>query len=499
MMILTGCNGQSDEKNTETNSEPKEKTSVSESGDISEDENIQVSVPSQHSSDDKITFVTIDSAAMRSDKIINELNEKLHENGVEKDVEFIGFSPFDYEESVEQWLSEGNKADIMFSGYSSQDNPLQTYKKFVDNNKFVCLDDYFDTDCGKKLKSTYTENYWDSLKIDGKIYGISYYDEMGYDTYQVVNEEKCKEFGFDSDTFSGDWSEFNNENMKKASLVLSDVSDVIAYEDYYSFLDGELFGIKIIEDKSGYKAVNIFEEYKDDYKQIEDLIKKGIANQTETENMILRTTGGGYNFSEYVSPNPNAPTILTKSKIIKKAQARQSGCATGIISDSSNKEDAFKVLALINSDEETANILKYGLKDENYKEEDGVVIQKDDEIPLLCEANNLICKPFAAENEPADKYKKMTEYNENMDKNKFIDFRADFSGIDVKKLSAAYSEICNDFSEDISIDLNQETSENTTFKFSADDAVLKLKNAGMDEALKKINEQLEIYNGTDIE
>lgn len=111
----------------------------------------------------------------------------------------------------------------------------------------------------------------------------------------------------------------------------------------------------------------------------------------------------------------------------------------------------------------------------------------------------MICKPFAAENEPADKYKKMTEYNKNMDENKFIDFRADFSGIDVKKLSAAYSEICNDFSEDISIDLNQETSENTTFKFSADDAVLKLKNAGMDEALKKINEQLEIYNGTDTE
>ncbi len=482
-LSFSGCNNTESGGKDSSSKQSKSKNNT----ELADSDNTTNDVAAANADPEKITFLTIEPCVINSESL-DEVNQKLKEHGVSKEVQFISFDATDYQNSVDSWENLGNKADIMFSGFATSEQPIATYKTFVDEGKFICLDDYLDSDEGVKLKETYTENYWDSLKIDGKIYGLSYFDTMGYSTYQVTNDEACEKVGLDLSNFDGDWSKFEDKAKDKGSIILYDFDEVLTYEDYFECPTLNNFGIGIIKENGNFKAVNKFEQSEKTFKSIETLLKNGIVNINENQNWLFRFSSGTYDYSGYT---PLSSNVKTSSKQIKTSTVKQSNVVTGVCSDCENKDDAFKVLALINSDEEIANLLKHGIEGENYTMTDGLVTETDGSNQLWLQPNDLVCLPIANAGEEKDKREKIIKYNNSLEENPLMNFRADFSNINAQKLAAAYNEIIEWWTNDVYIDPTSEEYKDYEYQFSTNNAIQKLKSAGIDDVLAELNLQLE--------
>lgn len=133
----------------------------------------------------EIVWITESSLQNVCTEMETEFNELLKKRGGDYRVRFMCFPMETYEEDVEEYL-ENNSADIIYSNLrvvGDDNNQFYSfYKKgYLENLDKVRLDvDFY---------AAYPEETWETMEINGEIYGIPTYSNVGNGLYYVFNKE----------------------------------------------------------------------------------------------------------------------------------------------------------------------------------------------------------------------------------------------------------------------------------------------------------------------
>lgn len=128
------------------------------------------------SNGDKLTTLTwyaIGEEPKDLDKVLAEANKYLEDKiNAHLDMKFIGFG--DYNQKMSVVINSGEDYDLAFTCSWAGD--------YLGNSRkgaFLELDEYLNSDTGKKLKETVDSRFWEGATIDGKIYGVPNQKELG--------------------------------------------------------------------------------------------------------------------------------------------------------------------------------------------------------------------------------------------------------------------------------------------------------------------------------
>ena len=135
-------------------------------------------------------YMSLPSVASDTDKVIAQLNEYTREKiGVE--IEYLPMSDSDYMEKMPTYVNSGSEWDICFTANWSTD-----YIQFSQRDAFLDLS----TSLPEYAKETWEfipESLWKSATVNGGIYGVPSYKEMGWQGGLYVNSEMAKAYGID--------------------------------------------------------------------------------------------------------------------------------------------------------------------------------------------------------------------------------------------------------------------------------------------------------------
>lgn len=335
---------------------------------------------------------------------ILEINEYLDSLGCEFAV-YFKVLPRDnemyYTDMLQRDIKSGEEYDIVFSGLSEVGQEDSSYRRSVKRNIFTPLDDYLaKTQLGKKLYSLMPEKYWDTLRINGSIYGVdgafsSLKSGLGF----LYDSGLVQKYGYDVLKSPLDQPDILHKIKDNESC------DIIAmFNDLY--VDGSYiedpsvtFGVYFDSEQKQAKCILDNEDYIAHTRMIYELNKEGLVTKLgegfykdscfmfKNTSQVMYPEGTVYE-TEYLStgnyqnviPSFGAPTI------------NKAGTATGICSASKHKDKAFELLALAQTDPYLNNLLTYGIEGHDYikigKRVDGMF-----RADILRFANRAICYP----------------------------------------------------------------------------------------------------------
>lgn len=135
-------------------------------------------------------YMSINPIAADTDKVIAKLNEYTEKKiGVKIDYTVIA-NP-DYKEKMPNIINANEYFDICFTA-----NWTTNYLQFADKGAFMDITELLP----KYAKETYDfipKALWKAVSVNGKIYGVPSYKEMGWQGGLFVNGKMAKEYGID--------------------------------------------------------------------------------------------------------------------------------------------------------------------------------------------------------------------------------------------------------------------------------------------------------------
>lgn len=135
-------------------------------------------------------YMSLPSVAADTDQIIDQLNEYTREKiGIE--IDYMPMSDSDYMEKMPTYINSGENFDICFTSNWSTD-----YLQFAQRDGFLDLSELL-PEYGKETWEFIPEELWKAATVNGAIYGIPSYKEMGWQGGIYVNSEMAEEYGID--------------------------------------------------------------------------------------------------------------------------------------------------------------------------------------------------------------------------------------------------------------------------------------------------------------
>ena len=343
---------------------------------------------------------------------VEEINKYLDDNGYDL---AVCFKPIhvDYEnyrrfpdacvEDTKELLDSGEQIDII--------SPMN-YEDYVFGGMYEPLDDYFETDLGKKLYGIMPTGHWESLRINGRIYGV--HGPSGYtltpDWGYFVNAGLAEKYGFDvskpideqidilkkvkqnepgCDIFS---MSLSRTQIPILNVGLKEIS-IGAVSVYWN---DETHSAECAFDNAEYlQRLRLYDALKG-----EGLFKNDRYSTSKNNFFIMQENieGAGtvYNTSDRVTVNYNGNEIEAIPVYDSPTYIRKCGVATGVCSYSDSKEKAFRLLALTQTDAYLNNLLSFGIEGEDYELENGAIkeVSVDYSFNKLYFANHMICLPY---------------------------------------------------------------------------------------------------------
>ncbi len=348
---------------------------------------------------DKVVVFVLDAAAFpRKEGQIARFNELLvNKYGCDFVVEFRGYTSYPmpaqknytHYEMVMDMKNMGHRTDILYCGHSGD------YSRFVEAGIYEPLNDYFATDEGKQLYEAYAPEIWKKTERDGLIYGYMSDIYPSGSAYSLCNTELAAKYGVTVP--EGEWSFYDvgrylevagvtQDNMAADEVLLSGVSEgLLLLEGYTTGLiyQGEHIYFKTDGD-NGWIAVDLSKE--DDFlklvKTIKEYSDKGWYSCNEDGRVdqyvdvregrfvfsftAMSSAGVMYMDNKYVGSENNIIHNVTCGKVTYEANFLMENMVSGVTTWAEYKEEALKLLTLINTEAELSNLLNYGIEGVHY-------------------------------------------------------------------------------------------------------------------------------------
>ena len=321
-------------------------------------------------------LIPVNDMSVIDSKLVTMLNDKLEKDGHDFSVCFhlvneLALSPIDY---YEEHLNDENKIDIILTGAGVPEDiaaewgipsHTNTYKECINKGYLTPLNDYFKTKHGEKLYNSFDKKYWDQLSdADGKIYGAYPGILANVPLTISFDIDVSKKLGFSADSFDGSLKSLETylKKLKETEdipglIYASEKRELQSYIGYSYQFDGVLEGI-FINEKSG-KAENIFEseEFIDFAKAVKTWKDKGYMGlMDEFDYEKHKAFASLWAFDTPLTASEQEEAVIGNSYYRSTAL----NCAIGISESSEHKDEAFKLLALLFSDKDYAQLICCG-------------------------------------------------------------------------------------------------------------------------------------------
>lgn len=416
-----------------------------------------------------------------------EINEYL--NSIDCDY-VLCFEPLSYEitqaypdayvREVEELISSGYQIDII--------SPMN-YGEFVYAGLYTPLDEFFLTEDGAKLYSLMPEKFWESLRINGSIYGINTTAlyTLSLDWGYYVNAELAQKYNYDvtkSVLDQLDILQAVKENEKNTDVFSTNlyISNIIHSTDVKEIVPGiywneETHSAECVLDNSEYiEKLHL-------YDTLNSLNLLNDMNRMTSDSFFIMQDNvvGGYKYNDTIELIYNGNEVNAIPVFNVKTSIRNCPAATGICSYSENKEKAFKLISLIYTDPILNNILTYGIEGEDFNCDNDTVDTVVNPFNTIRFANDLICYNRNNSTLTADRYRAVYENASVHEDQDFV-----FDGRELADEICAVANIMNNFA------LPGTDGEKTLDKVLAETRAM-LEQAGLNRLIDECNRQYEVY------
>jgi len=340
------------------------------------------------------------------------LEEKI---GVNVDVEVVSWGDWDNRRNV--IINSGEYFDILFTDfgrYLSEVN-LGAYYDITDLVKNSASD----------LYEYIPEDYWEAVKVNGRIYSVPTYKDSSMTQYIVWDKELADKYGINIQEHT------TLESLTEPLRILKEgegtapfVLDKMGLSAIFTMYDGmgaelEPLGVRI--DDESRTVVNVLkeEEVMNDLKILNQWYKEGIINAdaptlAELPSYRMVSIAQGWPSAAKTTWGPNmgveAEAVQYTEPVLSNSTVR--GSLNAIYSGSKYPEKALEFLQLVNLDSYVRDSFYYGLEGDNFKyTEDGKVEKLNTDWPMAgyTQGTFFTVSPIAGEINQWDEVKELNE------------------------------------------------------------------------------------------
>lgn len=344
-------------------------------------------------------YLYLDSIQPDQAKVVDKLNEYL-EQKINAKVDLHTFDIGTYSTKMPVIISSGQNYDICFAATWGTVNYVQT----ATTGAFLKLDrDLLEKNAPETLKAI-PENVWDSSKVQGTVYGIPNYKEMGSQHGNMVNMDIAKKYGIDlskieSEKYKGsNWKEIMQNWEDVYRQLHAKAPDIIALDPNYmwgtvnfALNTSSCLGQIVYPGCSPFpniKENTVFNPYETDvFKEYCDTIHRWFKAgylppnpQTYSEDTRNADDKAGRVFSWGIGYAPGYDAVYSQNvghteKFFPLSPVLFEGASNFqcVSAKSKHPDEALKFLNLVNTDKTVGNLLRHGIEGTHYKLTNGQV------------------------------------------------------------------------------------------------------------------------------
>ncbi len=444
----------------------------------------------------KLVWVTTYGAGHLDPKVISRFNEVLvNKYGCDFVVEFqyydtitfdvlknetgyvVRDKAYPYGAAVRDMMEIGQQVDILYSGMGGE------YDSMVETGMYVPLKKLMQMEEGSKLYEAYPEAVWERVERNDEIYGYTTRNEavswyaLWANSDMVNNLEIDLKEGYSFYDLERILEQVEiPESEKLADKILpifvSSGAALIRMEGYYNIdpqtdVENAIY-FKYNKENGTWIAVNAAKEDMliRQWKTVKEYRDKGwfyisytseFAELIERENYIFMCGLGrdGAIVNDKFNYNDSIQDIILGDTWYD-ANFKLLNSITGIASWSEYKEEAFRLITLLNTEPELSNLIEYGIEGVHYTYENNIITaltyvvdgeNKKSEYPkILTDIGNRNLL-LATGIEPEKKLEYYKELNTNFPKSPSMLSDIDLSGYEeqLKTISTIYNQYLNNF------------------------------------------------------
>ncbi len=361
--LFTGCGS---EKGTEKSDNSKTESTDGKDGDL---ESVE------------LTWYYRAEEMPEQDQVFAKANEIL-KNKINTTVNFVPIAPSDFEQKMQTKYASGEAGDINFT--SSWANK---YAGNVAKGAFIPMDELLEK-YAPTVKNLFTEEQWNAVKIDGKIYGIPNAQIFAKSGNLTVRKDLAEKYNLDIASIHNlkDLEPFMEQACGENDVKLERFGLMAGWRDMiyaYGFDDVSQYAYVKANDPE-LKVVNPYatEEFKEfctiakewtekGYIANDAMVKKDMEAELKSGKIAARTRGVYKPGVEVLEVGQwSAGTELVATMLGEEALLTTSGITStinAIPATSKHPERAMMVLELMNSDKELYNLISYGIEGQHYE------------------------------------------------------------------------------------------------------------------------------------
>ncbi len=293
----------------------------------------------------------------------------------------------DYSAKVPTKLSAGENLGLVTIGSGVN------YTVQAKQGAFYPMDELLET-YGVGIRGLFSDDVWDTMRIDGKIYAIPILKDNCYIMNMIYNEEMAQALELDMENLEyKNWRQ--NEEFFTNALALRDekfpehkgkplLNDITMEVPFYfgleTFLDNYVAVCNIdgINDVAGYDSNTVFNLYAtDEYREFCRMKQRMVAGgvyaydfsnfpDSMYDGSLLATSGWGFT---YINEHLYGDKFTTRLKVAENVWTDTNnyiGGGTAISVNCENPERAMMVMELVNTDPYVATLLRFGIEGEHY-------------------------------------------------------------------------------------------------------------------------------------
>ncbi len=379
------------------------------------------------------------------DAVFEKANE-IFEKEINATVEFVPIAVSDYEQKMQTKYAAGDAGDINFT--SSWCN---NYAQNVAKGAFYEMDELLE-EYAPGVNAFFTEDQWNAVKINGKIYGIPNAQIFAKSSNLSVRKDLAEKYNLDITSI---------HSLAELTPFLEEVCEAegVEFERYgvasgwssliyaYGFDDISKY-VYVKADDENIQAVNPyateeFASYCTESKEWADkgiipndaMVKTDMNAELKSNRVIARARGvykPGVEVQEVVQWGPGVELVSTM--LGEEALLTTSGLTASINAipaTSKNPERAMMALELVNNNAELFNLLAYGIEGQHYEKIDDNTIRQTatDKYAGIPWMMGNTFNAYVMEGSPADINEATIEFNNTAMPSKALGFTFDIEPV----------------------------------------------------------------------
>lgn len=338
-------------------------------------------------------YMSINPVAADTGEVIEELNRYTRDKiGVEIDYKVIE-NP-DYKEKMPNLINAGEYFDICFTSNWTTD-----YLQFVGKDAFLDITELL-PEYAKETYEFIPEAVWNAVKVNGSVYGVPSYKEMGWQGGIVYNSDMAQEYGINMDQVKTleDYTEVLKTVSEKSKAAgknvigISGLTNGWTMSTPYESLTGNVTlpaaaAVPEFDNFKNMKDKTVFNQYESDeymnycktvygWNQAGYLGGDPVNYDSDTANRDNDFNNGAL-FSYFIQYAPGTAESMSASSghgvkflpLMKPLFETNSalGGLLAISSASEHPEKALEFINLLNTDEYVGTLIRHGIEGKHYE------------------------------------------------------------------------------------------------------------------------------------